>query len=631
MIKNPKEILKKYWGHEDFRGSQEKVIHCVLDQEDVLALMPTGGGKSICYQIPALVQEGICIVVSPLVALIQDQVAALRQKGIKAVALSGGMSENELIEKLDNCVFGNYKFLYLSPERLQQEMVQNRIQEMNVNLIAIDEAHCISQWGHDFRPSYLQCSLLRNLRSKTPCIALTATATRSVSNDIITNLGMEKPKVIKDSFSRKNIAYQLKKTEDKHYWLRQLLDKNTGSAIVYTRTRRMTKEIAHFLTHNGFLADFYHGGLLPDEKRKKLQNWSAGTIKVMVATNAFGMGIDKADVRVVIHFHLPANLENYFQEAGRAGRDGKAAKAILLTNEEDQLQAKKQFVDTLPTVKLVKKVYKKLNSYLQIAYHEGYQETFFLNFAHFCSTYEFKSGRAYAALKVLDQHSIVSMLQSFREKTNIQFLCSKTALFNYLEKNPNSASIIQHILRTYGGVFDYETKIDLAFISKKTNIQEHDIRNTLNRLKTDGLIRYEAAHQDLEISFLVPREDDQTINNIAGKLKSLNQNKLEKFDTVLQYVTNTTLCRSVFLLNYFDEKPESHCGICDICTKKNEGGHHLDEIKKQILDQLETQNRSSKELIALLPFEGNTILKGLRELLEDENIVLDHKNTYGKR
>ena len=367
MHKNITSVLQQYWGYDDFRGSQRKIIDTVISGQDVLALMPTGGGKSICYQVPALAMEGICIVVSPLVALIQDQVAQLKKRNIKAIALTGGIRSNEVNDLLDNCVFGNYKFLYLSPERLQQTVVRERIQQMNVNLIAIDEAHCISQWGNDFRPAYLECSILKELAPQTPTIALTATATPRVVDDIVENLELKEVRIFKDSFSRSNIAFKVRRSEDKLYQLKKYMGKIPGSGIVYVRSRKMSISLANFLINNGVSASFYHGGIPKSDKEEKLNRWLNGKDRVMVATNAFGMGVDKPDVRLVIHYQIPDSLESYFQEAGRAGRDGEPSTAIILTSKEDADRAKQQFLSTLPDVGFVKTVYSKLNNYFQIS------------------------------------------------------------------------------------------------------------------------------------------------------------------------------------------------------------------------------------------------------------------------
>lgn len=630
MRKKPVEIIEKYWGFNEFRGSQEAIINTVLNQKDVLTLMPTGGGKSICFQIPALAQDGICIVVSPLIALIQDQVNSLKKKGIKALALIGGIAHQEVIELLDNCVYGNYKFLYLSPERLQQEMVLERIREMQVNLIAIDEAHCISQWGHDFRPAYLKCVVLKNVVPNAPIIALTATATKKVVDDILSTLLLKEVSFFKDSFERKNISYQIEYTEDKHFTLKNKLNDLGGSAIVYVRNRRATLALTQYLKTNGFTADFYHGGLSQKEKKEKLNNWIAEKFSIMVSTNAFGMGIDKANVRTVIHYQLPENIENYFQEAGRAGRDGHLANAILITNEEDKILAENQFINNLPTVDFVKKVYKKLNAHLQIAYGEGYNESHNINFGEFCEKYNFKKSKVFEVFQILDVNGIVSFSQQFREKTFILFTVKKGELLDYFEKNPNSKNLVQTILRTYGGVFDFQTKIDLNLISKKTGIQSKKIKHELEKLENIGFLDFNTADEDLELTFLVQREDEISINPIASKLKFRNEIKRQNFQAVIQYVNNVNQCRSKYLLNYFDEPNSKDCGICDICKKNKKVNTTSDEIKFEVLNELKSQKLSSKELTNILHFDKRDLLTALQELLEDGQVKLDAINRYVK-
>jgi len=521
-------ILKKYWGFTVFRGSQEKIISAVLNSRDTLALMPTGGGKSLCYQIPAMQLDGICIVVSPLVALIQNQVESLKQKGIKAIALTGGIPFNELNDLLDNCVYGNYKFLYLSPERLQQTLIQERIQQMNVNLIAIDEAHCISAWGHDFRPAYLDCSILRKLVPERPILALTATATKKVEQDIIQNLELNNPLVAKDSFERQNISFKVKVYEDKRHQLLKQLKGITDSSIIYVRTRKMTIQISNLLMKNNISATFYHGGLLKGEKKQKLTTWLAGKTKIMVATNAFGMGIDNANVRSVIHYQIPDSVENYFQEAGRAGRDGKPAEANILTNAEDKKLAQKQFTQSLPDVTFVKLLYKKLNSHYHIVYGEGSGESFSLNFNSFCSKYDLNPLLTYNGLRILDQNSVLTLSENFKQRITLQFIAKKEILFSYLEKNQKSAPIIQSIIRTYGGLFDFETTINPFLIAKKTNVKEEKITEILQKLEKDNLVNYTSTKNDLELTFLVPREDDKTINVFAKTITSLNKTKCEQ-------------------------------------------------------------------------------------------------------
>ncbi len=632
MPKDPISILRKYWGFSSFKGSQKKIIDAILSQNDVLALLPTGGGKSACFQVPTLAQDGLCIVVSPLIALIHDQVNNLREKGIKAIALTGGIPFNELIDLLDNCLYGNYKFLYLSPERLQQEMVQDKIRQMDVNLIAIDEAHCISQWGHDFRPAYLECAKLRDLLPETPIIALTATATDKVAADIVNNLRFNNPIVIKDSFSRDNIAFKVLWEEDKRYRLKQLCLQTDKSAIVYVRTRRSTQELAQFLNANGCRAAYFHGGISKKEKQKKLDLWLKNKVQIMVATNAFGMGVDKADVQLVVHYQIPDCIENYFQEAGRAGRDGKPAEAILLTSRSDESQLKKRFLGVLPDTDFLKKVYHKLNNYFQISYGEGADENFQFHFNDFISAYGLNSFLSYNALKVLDQYSVIALSESFSKKTMVQFLSSKQQIFDYLEKNSNSAGIVQNILRTYGGIFDFETKINTALISKKTNVTEQYVLKVLDQLQKDEIIAYQSQPSDLEITFLVPREDERTINVFAKKVEELNQVKIDKLAQMLNYINTDNRCRSKQILKYFGEKNVKDCGICDVCLRNSSiGAVDFTFISGEILGLLKNKPQTSRALISILDYNDHTILEILQSMLENGQICINTKNEYEKK
>lgn len=629
MQQHPREILKKYWGFLDFKNSQEKIIHSVLSGQDVVALLPTGGGKSLCYQIPALAQDGICIVVSPLIALIKDQVETLRSLGIKAIALTGGISFEEVNQLLDNCLYGNYKFLYLSPERLQQDLIRDRIQQMNVNLIAIDEAHCISQWGNDFRPAYLECSLLREMAPKAPLIALTATATDLVVQDICDNLNLRAPLKVKDSFARDNIAFSVFWEEDKNYRIKELCRECRSSVIIYVRSRRMTVQIANFLTQHGHTAAFFHGGITKTEKEERLKNWLENKVKIMVATNAFGMGIDKADVGLVIHYQIPDSMENYFQEAGRAGRNGEPARAIMVLNQNDESQVSNQFLGALPDVPFIKLLYNKLNNYFQIPFGEGSSETFQLPFNSFCDTYKLNGTLAYNGLRMLDQNSVISLTESFSHKTTIRFITSKREIFDYLEKHQISAPIIQTILRTYGGVFDFDTKINVLLIAKKVNKSEKEVLHTLEELEKDEIITYHAQHSDLEITFLVPREDGRTINIFAKKINQIISVKTENVARILKYVKNSSICRNTQLLSYFGEKVISNCGKCDVCAKKNPVDHSIITIIQQdIIRLINSKRLTSREIISILTFKDSLVILALQGLLEDRKIKINSINQY---
>lgn len=629
-MEHPTQILERYWNFTHFKPLQEDIINSVMEGDDTFALLPTGGGKSICFQIPALAMEGICIVISPLVALMKDQVKGLQDKGIKAMALTSGIPFKELDTLLDNCIYGNYKFLYLSPERLQQELVQNRIKQMNVNLIAVDEAHCISQWGNDFRPSYKNINVLRELHPQINVIALTASARPKVVDDIILELDLLQPKIFKQSFARPNLAYMVFNEEDKQYQIDKILKKNQQSSIIYVRTRKYAIDISNYLENKGFTSTYYHGGISNEEKDIRLQEWLNNKKQVIVATNAFGMGIDKPDVKTVIHINLPESLESYFQEAGRAGRNLDKAYSIILKNKGDETMLRNQFLSVLPNTDRVKLIYNKLCNYFQISYGEGAYATFDFDFNDFCKAYNFTGMITYNALQVLDRNSIITLSPQFKNSSFLQFIRSGNELFSYLDNNQNISLITKSILRTYGGVFDQEVKINIGLIASKVNKSEGEIINTLKQLEADAVITLKLGKSDTEITFIEPREDDKTINRIAKNIEA--QNKLKQFqvEEVLKYINNDSICKSIQLLSYFGEADLKPCGICSVCISNKKIRNKIDhnEIKEIILNVLTEQNLSSRELTELVSSSDATIKQLLTELLEDNLIEITRSNTY---
>lgn len=627
---NLHDLLERYWGYTSFRPMQEEIIASVLDGKDTVALLPTGGGKSLCFQVPAMATEGICIVVSPLVALMGDQVNALKKRGIKALKLSGGISFEELQTLLDNALYGNYKFLYLSPERLQQEIVQHYIKQMDVTLFAIDEAHCISQWGNDFRPAYKNITLLREIHPLVPMIALTATATPEVLEDTISELRMELPAVFKNSFVRTNISYQVHKAEDKLYKTEQLLKTNNGPAIVYVRSRKRAIEVNEQLNSLGISATFYHGGITASEKAQKLQEWQLGKVSTMVATNAFGMGIDHPNVRFVIHLQIPESLESYFQEAGRAGRDGQYAVAVLLYNAYDKIYVKQQFVETLPSPSDLKKIYRTLNNYFQIPYGEGAFTKHNFSFSEFCKTYNLNTMLAYNALNSLDRLGIIQLSQEFGRKSIVQFLISSEKVLHYFEKDTTVSVIGKTILRIYGGIFEMPTAINLDLITSKTGQSLETIIAVLRKMERDQVVELMLQTTDATLSFLVPREDDKTINVISRQVETLNRKKEAQVESVLQYIANTKTCRSVQLVAYFGETTATPCGICSVC-KENTARHSkakMQHVAEQILIALEESEQTSREISEKLTFAETDILRALRLLMEAGKINVNPKKQY---
>ena len=626
---HPINILERYWQHTEFRPLQEDIINAVLANEDTFVLLPTGGGKSVCFQIPALIKDGICIVISPLIALMKDQVKTLKDKGIKAMALTSGISFKELDTLLDNCIYGNYKFLYLSPERLQQDIVQQRIAQMNVNLIAVDEAHCISQWGNDFRPAYKNITILRTLLPNVNVIALTATAKPKVIAETIQELDFIAPKVFKASFARPNISYQVIFSEDKLYDLERILKKYKGGSIIYVRSRKLSVELHSQLEKLGFSATHFHGGVSNKEKEERLDQWMGNQKEIMVATTAFGMGIDKPDVRTVIHINLPESLESYYQEAGRAGRNGDYAYAILLYNNSDDRLLKNQFITNLPSIDDIKLVYRKLCNFFQIPFGEGELTAHQFNFNSFCKAYEFQSVKTYSILQLLDRNSVIKLSQQFQYKTTLQFIIGNRSLFGHLETHHHMALIVKSILRTYGGIFEHELNINLNVIAKKSEASEKEIILVLKQLEKDEMVHFKHSNTDSEIIFLQPREDQHTINSIAKTVLQQQEQKRNQVQSVLEYIQNNEICRSLQLMRYFGELQSEPCGKCSVCLSKSKPITPVSEsIQKKIIRELKAGPLNSRDICTQLNYADRTILDTLKVLLERGRIEISAANTY---
>lgn len=623
----PKEILKKYWNYSEFRPQQEEIITSVLEQNDVIALLPTGGGKSICFQIPALSKEGVCIVISPLIALMQDQVENLNKRGIKAIHIPSKKSQDELITLFDNIKFGGFKFLYISPERLQSYFIQQKIKELAINLIAIDEAHCISEWGHDFRPSYRNIRILKELKPNVNFIALTATANKKVIRDITKNLDLKEPKVFRKSFLRKNLAYQIFTIEDKLQRLIQIFTKTKKPAIVYVNSRKKTEQIATFLNSKNFKSSFYHGGMSSIEKNISFENWMTEKTPIIVATNAFGMGIDKANVGLVIHLDLPSSIENYVQETGRAGRNQKKSFAVLLFNKNDTLLFKERLEKTHLTLKDIKEILKKLYQNFTISLGEFNENPHPFNLLEFSEKYNFSVSKVDTAIKMLSNSGILEINNHYNKKSTLRFIVSSKTVLNYLNQNTIIKKFTNSILRSYAGLFEQEVKIDEFYIAKKNGITTKQVASNLAYLQNDNIIEYTPVKNKVDLLFLLPREDDYTVNRFSRELKQFIIQKKKKSDSLIAFLNNDKICRSIQVLNYFDEFKTKKCGICDVCISENSKPNpnlsleiiHLLKVKKSL---------SSSEISVSLIANEREILIHLRQLLSDDKIQINHLNKY---
>jgi ATP-dependent DNA helicase RecQ len=624
---NIKNILQNYWGYSEFRQPQESIINAVLDQKDVIALLPTGGGKSICFQLPAIAKEGVCLVISPLIALMQDQVENLRKRNIKATTIKSGASQDEIVTLFDAIKFGDYKFLYMSPERLQTHLIQQKIRELTISFVAVDEAHCISEWGHDFRPTYRNIKILKELKPDVNFIALTATANKRVLEDIATNLELKQPEIFTKSFFRENLAYQIFTIEDKLLRLIQIFTKTKSPAIVYVSSRKKTREIANFLNANHFKSSFYHGKLSAKEKENAYHNWMTETTPIMVATNAFGMGIDKPNVGVVVHFDLPFSLENYIQESGRAGRNEKKSFAVLLKNENDISIYKEQLKKALPSLTEVKEIHRKLYQYFRIAKGEISEELYQFQVSEFCETYNFSEKKVASVLKILANNGILEITNTFNQKSTLIFITTSKKALSYAINNIYTNNIINSLLRTYSGLSQQEVYIDEFLLAKKNNSTSRQIITTLQRLHHDNIVTYKRIKSDAEIKFLVPREDDRTINLCAKDIVQFLEQKQKKSDDFLAYIQNKNTCRSIQILDYFDEKSITKCGICDVCL--SEKRIKTGNLSLSITSLLkEKKQLTSQEICQHLHANEKDILIHLRTLLSEDKIQINHQNKY---
>lgn len=572
-MKDYQLILKQYWGYSDFRGIQREIIESIGSGHDTLGLMPTGGGKSITFQVPALAQEGTCIVITPLIALMKDQVDHLRRRGIRAAAIYSGLAREEIIITLENCIFGDIRILYVSPERLSSELFQTKLRHMRVSFITVDEAHCISQWGYDFRPSYLEIAKIRKIVPKAPVLALTATATPQVVDDIQQKLGFPpKAHVFRMSFERKNLAYVVRQAADKREQLIHILNSMNGSAIVYARSRKRTKEFADLLNEAGIRATFYHAGLDAAVKDERQRSWQQDEIRVMVATNAFGMGIDKPDVRLVIHIDCPDSIEAYFQEAGRAGRDGRKAYAVLLYNNADQRKLDKRIADTFPEKDYIRQVYEHLAYFYQIGIGSGYNHTFEFNIDKFCHAFHHFPIQVDSALKILNRAGYIEYTEEQDNQARVMFTISRNDLYRLENTSPNEEKIITTLLRNYGGLFTDYNYIDEGFIASQTALQPHQVYMTLKSLSERHILHFVPQKKTPYIRYTQRREDMEYIQLRPAIYEERKDQFQQRIHAIIAYATNDQVCRSRQLLRYFGEENDHDCRQCDVCLSHRPEG-----------------------------------------------------------
>ena len=620
------EILKQHWGYDNFRGIQEEIIQSIGQGKDTLGLMPTGGGKSITFQVPALAKEGLCIVITPLIALMKDQVRNLKERGIKAVAVYSGMTREEILVALENCIFGDYKFLYVSPERLDTEIFQTKLRRMNICMITVDEAHCISQWGYDFRPAYLKIAGIRQMLPEVPILALTATATPEVVNDIRLKLGFrEGGQTFRMSFERKNLAYIVRHTEDKQKELIHILQKIQASAIVYTRNRKRTREITELLTANNISATFYHAGLSNEAKDQRQKSWLTGESRVMVATNAFGMGIDKPDVRIVIHIDMPDSPEAYFQEAGRAGRDGQKAYAVLLYAKSDKVNLNKRISDTFPDKEYIRKVYEDINFFFQMAMGDGAGCTFAFNIDEFCRNFKHFPVQADSALKILTRAGYLDYTDEQDNASRLIFTLRRDELYKLQEYEADIEKLIHVILRSYTGLFTDYAFINEESLSIRTGLSRQRVYEILVMLTQRRILHYIPRKKTPYIIYSQKRIEKERLIISPEIYEKRKESYASRIKAMIDYATAEEKCRSRMLLHYFGEKNEHHCGQCDVCLEKHESGIKLgafQELKERILEVLKEGPLSSVELCEKLKVSATQISPIVSFLISEEIIYL---------
>ncbi|MEG1623094.1 MAG: ATP-dependent DNA helicase RecQ [Alistipes sp.] len=616
------ELLKQYWGFEDFRPLQEQVIHAVLAGHDTLALMPTGGGKSLTYQLPTLAGEGLCIVVTPLIALMKDQVDRLRSRKISAVAIHSGLSPRQIDILLDNCVYGEVKFLYIAPERIASEAFRLRVQRMKVQLITVDEAHCISQWGYDFRPAYLHIADLRALVPAVPLLALTASATELVAQDVMERLKFAEPHLLRSSFARPNLSYAIRHVEDKNEQLRRIVSHVEGAGIVYVRTREGTEQVADFLKNEGVSATYYHGGLPYSERSLRQDEWMKGKIRIMVSTNAFGMGIDKADVRFVVHYSMCDSLESYYQEAGRAGRDGKRSYALLLVSPDDSGRIVKRFDAEFPALETIKDIYEKISSYLQVGVGDGAQASFTFNIYDFCAREHYYKGTVQSALELLRQNGYMTLTDEMDNPARIMFCISRDDLYKIRVERDELDHFIRTVLRLYNGVFTEFRRIDENEIAHWSGYKVEKVKELLKRLWQMRIIRYVPSNRSPILFFDEERLAREDLYIAPATYKRRKELMHERFENMLAYANNTEFCRSVMMEVYFGSKDPVPCGVCDLCLARKRQERQATTQSDDVIKLLTENDLTVKEIVAGFRCEPEEVVQLIDNLLAEGKISM---------